>query len=137
MINSVSNRPGYPGSAPPRPPRTPAQDGASFDEAAARAAKAKRAKVAPDVPTMAESGFPGFEVTSWYALLVPAGTPAAIVNRMREEAGKALQRPDVLQVMAGQGLEAETSTPKELASRIAADRKTWAEVVKAAGIKAE
>jgi tripartite-type tricarboxylate transporter receptor subunit TctC len=97
----------------------------------------KRSKVAPEVPTMAESGFPGFEVTSWYALLVPTGTPAAIANRIREEAGKALQRPDVLQVMAAQGLEAETSTPRELASRIAAERKTWAEVIKAAGIKAE
>ena len=97
----------------------------------------KRSKVAPDVPTMAESGFPGFEVTSWYAVLVPTGTPAGIVNRLREEAGKALQRPDVLQVMAAQGLEAETSTAKELASRMAAERKTWAEVVKAAGIKAE
>lgn len=97
----------------------------------------KRAKVAPEVPTMAESGFPGFEVTSWYAFLVPAGTPAAIIGRIREEAGRALQRPDVLQVMAGQGLEAETSTPKELAARIAAERRTWAEVIRAAGIKAE
>ena len=97
----------------------------------------KRSKVAPDVPTMAESGYPGFDVTSWYAFLVPTGTPASVVTRLRDEASKALQRADVLQVMAGQGLEAETSTARELAARIAAERKTWAEVVKAAGIKAE
>jgi tripartite-type tricarboxylate transporter receptor subunit TctC len=97
----------------------------------------KRSKVAPEVPTMAESGFPGFEVTSWYAFLLPAGTPAAIVKRIGDEAARALQRPDVQHVMAGQGLEAETSTPKALASRIATERKTWAEVIRSAGIKAE
>jgi tripartite-type tricarboxylate transporter receptor subunit TctC len=89
------------------------------------------------MPTMAESGFPGFDVTSWYALLVPAGTPQAIVNRLRDEAGRALQRPDVQQVMATQGLESETSTPQALAARIRDERRTWAEVIRAAGIRAE
>ncbi|HEX2828861.1 MAG TPA: tripartite tricarboxylate transporter substrate binding protein [Burkholderiales bacterium] len=97
----------------------------------------QRSKVAPEVPTMAESGFPGFDVTSWYALLVPAGTPQAIVNRLRDETGRALQRPDVQQVMATQGLESETSTPQALAARIRDERRTWAEVIRAAGIRAE
>jgi tripartite-type tricarboxylate transporter receptor subunit TctC len=91
----------------------------------------------PDVPTMAESGFPGFEVTSWYALLVPAGTAQPIVARLGEEAGRALQRPDVQQVMASQGLESETSTPQALAARMRAERKVWADVIRAAGIRAE
>lgn len=98
---------------------------------------AKRSKVAPELPTIAESGFPGFDVGSWYALLVPAKTPAAVVNRMRDEAVKALQHPDVQQAMSRQGLEAETSTPQELAARIKAETKVWAEVIREAGIKAE
>ena len=97
----------------------------------------KRSKVAPELPTMSEQGFAGFDVSSWYAFLVPAGTPTVIVTRLREEAIKAVQRPDVQPVMAAQGLEVETSTPQELAVRIRAERKTWAEVIRAAGIRAE
>jgi tripartite-type tricarboxylate transporter receptor subunit TctC len=98
---------------------------------------AKRSKVAPDLPTIAESGYPGFDVGSWYALLVPAATPKAIVERMRNEAIKALQHADVQQAMARQGLEAETSTPAELAERIKRETATWAGVIKDAGIKAQ
>jgi len=97
----------------------------------------KRSKVAPELPTMAEQGFPGFDVSTWYAFLVPAATPASIVARLREEAIKALQRPEVQQVMAPQGLEVETSTPQALAARMRAERRTWAEVIKSAGIRAE
>ncbi len=97
----------------------------------------KRSKVAPELPTMAEQGFAGFDVSTWYAFLVPAATPAAIVTRLRDEAIKALQRPDVQQVMAPQGLEVETSTPQELAARMRAERRIWAEVIKSAGIKVE
>jgi tripartite-type tricarboxylate transporter receptor subunit TctC len=97
----------------------------------------KRSKVAPELPTMAEQGFAGFDVTSWYAFLVPAGTPNAIVTRLREEAIKALERPDVQQVMSRQGLEVETSTPQALAGRIRAERRTWADVIRAAGIRAD
>lgn len=97
----------------------------------------KRSKVAPDLPTMEEAGFPGFDVTTWYSLMVPAGTPASVVKRIHDEAVKALQRPDVQQMMAGQGLDAETSSPQELAARIKSEGKTWAEVIKSAGIKAE
>ena len=98
---------------------------------------AVRSKVAPDLPTMIESGFPGFDVTTWYSFIVPAGTPQPIVMRIHAEAAKALQRPDVQQVMAGQGLDVETSTPQELAARIKAESRTWSEVIKSAGIKAE
>ncbi len=96
-----------------------------------------RSKVAPELPTMAESGFPGFDVTTWYALLVPAGTPSAVVKRIHDEASKTLARPDVLQVMATQGLDTETSTPQALAERIRTETKTWSELIRSAGIRAE
>jgi tripartite-type tricarboxylate transporter receptor subunit TctC len=97
----------------------------------------KRSKVAPELPTMAEEGYAGFDVTTWYSFMVPGPTPASIVTRLREEAIRALERPEVQQVMAKQGLEVETSTPQALAARIRSERKTWADVIKAAGIKAE
>ena len=98
---------------------------------------AKRSKVAPDLPTIAESGFPGFDVSSWYALLLPAKTLPPIANRLRDAAIKVVALPDVLEQTARQGLEVETSTPQELASRIKTETAVWAGVIKDAGIKAE
>ncbi len=97
----------------------------------------RRAKVAPDVPTIAESGYPGFDVSSWYALLVPGPTPKAISERIRNEALKALQHPDVLAAMARQGLDPETSTAAELGQRMRSETAVWAGVIKDAGIKAQ
>jgi tripartite-type tricarboxylate transporter receptor subunit TctC len=97
----------------------------------------KRSRVAPDLPTMAELGFPGFNVTSWYAFLVPAKTQAAIVRRLHDEGVRAAGLPDVQQAAARQGLEIETSTPQELAQRIKTETAIWAGVIKDAGIKAE
>jgi tripartite-type tricarboxylate transporter receptor subunit TctC len=96
-----------------------------------------RSKVAPDLPTMIELGFSGFDVSTWYSLMVPAGTPPAVVVRLRNEGVKAVERPDVQQLMTPQGLEAQTSTPQELAARIRAESATWADVIRSAGIKAE
>jgi tripartite-type tricarboxylate transporter receptor subunit TctC len=97
----------------------------------------QRSKVAPELPTIAESGFPGFDVSSWYALLVPAGTAPAIVNRIRGAAMKAVELPDVQEAMSRQGLDVETSTPQQLAARIKTESAVWAGVIKEAGIKAE
>ena len=97
----------------------------------------KRSKVAPELPTIAESGFPGFDVSSWYALLVPARTPGVIVNKIRGAAIKSVELPDVQEAMSRQGLEVETSTPQELAARMSAETAVWAGVIKDAGIKAE
>ena len=97
----------------------------------------RRSKVAPELPTIAESGFPGFDVGSWYAFLVPAKTPAPIVNRIRDAAIHAVALPEIQQAMSGQGLEVETSTPQELAARIRRESAVWAGVIKDAGIKAE
>jgi len=97
----------------------------------------KRSKVMPELPTLDESGFPGFDVGSWYAFLVPAKTPVAIINRLRDEGIGTVALPDVQKVMAAQGLEVETSTPQELAARIKRETAVWAGVIKDAGIKAE
>jgi tripartite-type tricarboxylate transporter receptor subunit TctC len=97
----------------------------------------KRSKVLPELPTLDESGYPGFDVGTWYAFLVPAKTPAAIISRLRAESIAAVAQPDVQKVMAAQGLEVETSTPQALAARIAKESAVWAKVVKEAGIKGE
>lgn len=97
----------------------------------------KRSKVVPELPTLDESGFPGFDVGTWYALLVPARTPVAIIDRLRDAAIKTVQAPDVQRIMATQGMEAETSTPQELAARIRRESAVWAGVIKDAGIKGE
>ena len=98
---------------------------------------ARRSRVAPEVPTLAEQGFPGFDVSSWYALLLPSKTPMAIVNRLHAELLKAVALPDLQQALSRQGLEPETGTPQELAARIRTEASVWAGVIKDAGIKAE
>jgi tripartite-type tricarboxylate transporter receptor subunit TctC len=97
----------------------------------------RRSRVAPELPTMAELGFPGFDVSTWYALVVPARTPALVTKRLRDEAIRAMALPDVQKAASLQGLEVETSTPQELAQRIRAETVVWAGVIKDAGIKAE
>jgi tripartite-type tricarboxylate transporter receptor subunit TctC len=97
----------------------------------------RRSSVVPELPTLDESGFPGFDVGTWYAFLVPARTPAFIVARLRDEAIRTVALPDVQKVMAAQGLEVETSTQQELAARIKRESAMWAGVVKDAGIKGE
>lgn len=96
----------------------------------------KRADVAPDVPTIAESGFPGFEVTSWYGLLVPVKTPERIVRIIHDETLKVMQMPDVRERLERLGLWVDIRGPKEFAERIRKETAMWAEVIKGAGIKA-
>ena len=98
---------------------------------------AKRSKITPELPTVAESGYPGFDVPAWMALFVPGATPKRIVERIRNEALKALQHPDVQAGMARLGLDPETSTPAELSPRIKTETGIWAGIIKDAGIRAE
>jgi len=98
---------------------------------------ATRSKLTPDLPTVAESGYPGFEAGLWFALLVPSATPKSIAERIHKETLKALQHPDVQTAMARQGLEPEPSTPAELAARIKRETATWAALVKKVGIRVE
>jgi len=96
-----------------------------------------RARSLPDVPTMAEAGVPSFEVTSWFGLLVPAGTPPAIVARLNAETVKVLGRDDVKASLAAQGLEVAPSTPEQFAAHIKSEIARFTQIAKAAGIHAE
>ena len=98
---------------------------------------ARRSKLLPDLPTVAESGYPGFEMIVWHALAVPAGTPRSVVQRIRNETLKAMQQPDVQTALGRQGLDPMTSTPEEMAARVKAEIAMWASVIKEAGIRAE
>jgi len=88
----------------------------------------------PDLPTVAESGFPGFEATSWFALLGPAGTPAAIVDKVHREALRTLAQHALQARFAQLGLDTVGNSPSELAAIIKADIGKWARVIKDAGI---
>ena len=96
----------------------------------------KRAALMPDVPTIAESGYPGYEALNWYAYLGPARLPKDLVDRLNRELVKALSAPEVQAAFAKQGVEAQPGTPEELARYIAREYQTWGKVVKEAGIQA-
>ena len=97
----------------------------------------KRAALMPDVPTIAESGYPGYEALNWYAYLGPARLPKDLVDRLNRELVKALAAPEVQAAFDKQGVEAQPGTPEELARYIAREYQTWGKVVKEAGIQAQ
>ena len=94
-----------------------------------------RAAFAPELPTMIESGFPEFEMTVWFGLFVPAGTPQSIVSRINKEMARIVKHPDVIKLFATGGAEAVSSTPEEFVAMIKAEGPYWAKVIKDAGIK--
>ena len=98
-------------------------------------AGAKRTSLQPDVPTIAESGLPGFDVDAWQGLLVPAGTPKAVIVRLNAEANRALQTAALRERFAQQGVEVAGGSTEHLGTTIRADLEQWRRVVKAAGIK--
>ena len=98
---------------------------------------ARRSPTLPDVPTVGESGLPGYESVLWQAIYAPAGTPAAIVSRLNGEVNAILQQRDAIDALAKLGVEAEPGTQQGLADRIAADLKKWREVISSAGIQAQ
>ena len=95
----------------------------------------QRSSAAPDVPTMHDSGVTGFEATSWFALLAPAGTPQTIVRKIHSETVKALAQPDVRAKLTDMGMEVVGSTPEQLAAIMRAELPKWAKVVKESGAK--
>lgn len=97
----------------------------------------KRTPATPDIPTIAESGFPGFEASSWFGVLAPAGTPRAVVMRLNADIRKTLQDPAVEKRLAGVGFDIVTGTPEQFTAYIKSEIKKWAKVVKAAGVKPE
>jgi len=97
----------------------------------------RRLAAVPDVPTVAESGYPGFEADQWYGLVAPAGTPAALVARLNAEVNKALAMPEVAQQLTVEGATAVPGTPAAFGDLIRREIVRWAEVVKAGNIKPE
>jgi tripartite-type tricarboxylate transporter receptor subunit TctC len=97
----------------------------------------KRIDLLPDVPTIAESGFPQYEVSGWNGLLAPARTPAAIVNRLQSEIAAILKQPDAREIMASNGLDPVGTTPAQFSALIKNELGKWAKVVKQSGASAE
>jgi tripartite-type tricarboxylate transporter receptor subunit TctC len=98
---------------------------------------AQRSRALPDVPTIAESGLPGYEAALWQAINAPADTPAPILARLHTQINALLREPSTAGALAKVGVEAEPGTVQELAYRISADIKKWHEVIVDAGIKAQ
>ena len=98
---------------------------------------AKRSPFIPDLPTVAESGLPGFEVIGWYGVLAPAGTPPAVVRRLSGDIIKILAMPDIKMRIAGQGAEVVGNTPALFEAFLMADIARWAPVIKASGARVE
>jgi tripartite-type tricarboxylate transporter receptor subunit TctC len=89
------------------------------------------------LPTVGESGYPGFEVTSWYAIFGPAGMPAEVTGKLSAEIAKAVNETDLRDRLKGLGTTPIGSTPEVLAAHVRAELERWTRVVKAAGIKPE
>jgi tripartite-type tricarboxylate transporter receptor subunit TctC len=97
----------------------------------------RRSSVIPELPTVAESGYPGFEAVSWFALLAPRGTPAPILNKLHQEISKIAALSDLREKFAQLGLDTIVGSPEELATIIKSDIVKWAKVIKDAGIKVD
>jgi tripartite-type tricarboxylate transporter receptor subunit TctC len=97
----------------------------------------KRAPLMPELPTMVEAGYPGFEVTSWFGLLAPAGTPPAVISRVNAESIKALALPDVTGALKKMGFDAVGGTPEQFATHIKSEVERFTKLVKATGITVE
>jgi tripartite-type tricarboxylate transporter receptor subunit TctC len=98
----------------------------------------ERSAALPDVPTVEEAaGLKGFDATSWFGLLAPAGTPPDIVNRIQQETAKALKTPAISEKLLAQGAIPSGNTPAEFAKHIEAEHRKWAPVVKASGAKVD
>lgn len=97
----------------------------------------KRSSAMRDVPTVAESGLPGFEVAVWQGILAPAAVPKPVVDSLYASIAKVLERPEVQERMTAQGADIIASTPQEFAAYIKADLAKWAKVVKDSGARVD
>ena len=96
-----------------------------------------RSPALPEVPTAAEAGLPDFEVTTWYGILAPAGTPRNVITRVNGELVKIMHAPELKEKLAATGTDPLTSTPEEFAAYIKREITKWGEVIRKAGIKAD
>ena len=97
----------------------------------------KRSAVAPEIPTIAESGFPGYEVTGWFGVLAPAATPRAMVDKLNVTIVAILKSRDVQERLVGQGADPAPGTPEQFAAHIKSETLKWSRFIKEAGIRAE
>lgn len=97
----------------------------------------KRSSVLPDVPTVAESGYPSYKAESWLAILAPARTPRAVIDRLNRELSALLADPALRQSLAERGVEPQASTPEQLAERMRGEIAYWQRTVRASGVKVE
>ena len=98
---------------------------------------AKRSAVAPDVPTLAEAGLPGFDMTTWHGLVAPAGTPAEIIAKLNAEVVKALDSPEVRERFKANGIDPVSSTPQQFGALMQSEIVRWRDVVKASGARVD
>jgi tripartite-type tricarboxylate transporter receptor subunit TctC len=96
-----------------------------------------RSKLMPDVPTIAETGMPGFEASLYYGLVAPAGTPRPIIDKLNQELRAALASDEVKKQLSADGTEITPSTPEAYSDFIDKDEKKWSELVKASGVEPE
>ena len=94
-----------------------------------------RSPALPDVPTVAESGFPGFEANGWLGILVPNGTPPAVIAKLNTEIGKVMQSAEMKKQLLAQGVEARTSTPEQFGALVKSETAKWGKIIADAGIK--
>ena len=99
--------------------------------------EAKRSPAAPEIPTLAEQGIPGVAVTSWYGLLAPRGTPAAVVEQLAKDAAEMLAQPEVRERLKAQGMTEAAMKPADFAAHIRDETAVWARIIKARNIVAE
>jgi tripartite-type tricarboxylate transporter receptor subunit TctC len=96
----------------------------------------KRSAAAPDLPTMDESGYPGFEAVPWFGLLAPAGTPQPIIDKVQRETARVLALPEIAKKLGEIGLDPIGNTPAEFIAAMRKETPEWAKMIKDAGIKA-
>jgi tripartite-type tricarboxylate transporter receptor subunit TctC len=94
----------------------------------------KRSPTAPDIPTLAEAGLPGYNVSTWHGLVAPAGTPPAIIDRLHDEVVRALASPAVQKSFAEGGIIAVSSTPEQFAAYTKSELIRWRAILKATGV---
>jgi putative tricarboxylic transport membrane protein len=95
----------------------------------------ERSSIAPEIPAIAEAGLPGFDMTNWYALLVPAATPRTIIVKLQQETSRILNLPELKERLAQDGMTVVASTPEQLAQFLARETAKYAKVIEVAGIK--
>jgi tripartite-type tricarboxylate transporter receptor subunit TctC len=98
---------------------------------------AQRSRTVPDIPTVAESGVPGFDSATWIGLFAPAGTPPSLVLKLSGKVAQLLTQPEVAQKLAAQGSEPRGSTPEQLARHMREDSARWSRVIQSAAIKVD